>query len=565
MYKNFFLIFKNVDKKFEIKFIFLNLIYILNSFVQSIYILSIAPIISYIVLENKNQTSQFMQKIVDFGYKYFDNEIVIYFVFFIISSLIANSFVIILNFINFSFNQNLLSKIRKKLFSKYLNSDYLYINSQNLSFYNTIIFQQVDRLVSNVFGSLNLIIQNTFTTLMILFSISFILKINILGISILIVVFLLLCVLFTKKFFSQKGEELNKILKGRIDILNKLILNFKEVKIFSLKKYLAQQYGIFENNFNKNIKYTSFFNHSSKPFIEIIAVTCLSFLIFTNFSLILSGNFIIQFSVVVFALYKILPSANVIYTAINQINFDKSSINVISDQIFRKSIINIDNSINHELNKEVLKEKLISLSLNNLSFKYGDQNLINNFNYNFKTNNFYLIKGPSGRGKSTLLNLLIGILPFRSGDIILNNKKFFNYNNQEWFKFISYVPQKITLLNNTIKENITFSFDSDMNDKKYIDVLKKVNLYEEFLHRENEIISEFSSNISGGQAQRIGLARALYRDSKIIFLDEPTSNLDEKNEINFLKLVNNLKKDRIIIMISHKNHKMIVFDDIINF
>ena len=565
MYKNFFLIFKNVDKKFEIKFIFLNLIYILNSFIQSIYILSIAPIISYIVLENKNQTSQFMQKIVDFGYKYFDNEIVIYFVFFIISSLIANSFVIILNFINFSFNQNLLSKIRKKLFSKYLNSDYLYINSQNLSFYNTIIFQQVDRLVSNVFGSLNLIIQNTFTTLMILFSISFILKINILGISILIVVFLLLCVLFTKKFFSQKGEELNKILKGRINILNKLILNFKEVKIFSLKKYLAQQYGIFENNFNKNIKYTSFFNHSSKPFIEIIAITCLSFLIFTNFSLILSGNFIIQFSVIVFALYKILPSANVIYTAINQINFDKSSINVISDQIFRKSIINIDNSINYELNKEVLKEKLISLSLNNLSFKYGDQNLINNFNYNFKTNNFYLIKGPSGRGKSTLLNLLIGILPFGSGDIILNNKKFFNYNNQEWFKFISYVPQKITLLNNTIKENITFSFDSDMNDKKYIDVLKKVNLYEEFLHRENEIISEFSSNISGGQAQRIGLARALYRDSKIIFLDEPTSNLDEKNEINFLKLVNNLKKDRIIIMISHKNHKMIVFDDIINF
>ena len=399
---------------------------------------------------------------------------------------------------------------------------------------------------------------------MILFSISLILKDSILGISTAIILVLVLGVFFTKKFFSLKGEELNKILKGRLDILNKLIINFKEVQIFNLKKYLDNQYGIFENNYNKNIKYTSFFNHSTKPLIEIIAVICFSLLIYTNYSLILTGNFIIQFSILVFALYKILPSANVIYTSINQINFDKSSVNKIFDQIFRKPIINHDERINYELNNEVLKENLISLSLKDLSFGYDDQNLINNFTYNFKKNNFYIIKGPSGRGKSTLLNLMIGILPLKSGDILLNNKKFFNYNNQEWFKIISYVPQKITLLNNSIKENITFSFDNEFNDEKFKDILKKVNLNEEFQNRENEIISELSSNISGGQAQRIGLARALYRDSKIIFLDEPTSNLDEKNEISFLNIVNSLKKDRIIIMISHKNHKNIIFDDIID-
>ena len=154
MFKNFFLIFECVDRKFKIKFFLLNLIYILNSFIQSIYIISIAPIISYVISEDKNYSSKYTQKLIDFGSKFFDEVIVIFFAFFIISSLLANFSLIFLNFVNFSFNQNLLSNVRKKLFLNYANSNYLDISANNLSFYNTIIFQQVDRLVNNVFGSL---------------------------------------------------------------------------------------------------------------------------------------------------------------------------------------------------------------------------------------------------------------------------------------------------------------------------------------------------------------------------------------------------------------------------
>ena len=210
-----------------------------------------------------------------------------------------------------------------------------------------------------------------------------------------------------------------------------------------------------------------------------------------------------------------------------------------------------------------MNENLLNLKVRNLRFGYNNEDVIKNFNYNFEINKFYLIKGSSGKGKSTLMNLLIGLIPYDSGEIFYNDQKFVNYKNENWYKKISYVPQKITLLNNTIKDNITFSFENNFDDEKYINILKKVNLYHEFSNRENEIINELADNLSGGQAQRIGLARALYRDSKIIFLDEPTSNLDNKNENDFLKLVNKLKKDRMIIMISHKNHKNITFDDII--
>jgi len=563
MIKNFFLIFNGVDNKFKIKFLLLNLIYILNSVVQSIYIISIAPIISYAITADKNDVSKYTQKIIDFGSNFFNDVIVIFFVFFIVSSLVANFFLIFLNFVNFTLNQNLLSRVRKKLFLNYANSNYLFITSNNISFYNTIIFPQVDRLVNNVFGSLILIIQNLFSVFMILFSIILIMKNDILVFFIITAFIFILGILSTKKYFSEKGEKLSKILNSRLDILNKLILNFKEVQIFNLKKYLLERYNFFENSYNSNIKFTSFINHSTKPIIEILAIIILTVIIYTNYLLILNTNFVIQFSITVFALYKILPSANVIYTSFNQIIFDKSSVNKIYNQMYQKDFNDKKNDTIKNKNFHFLNENLLNLKVRNLRFGYNNEDVIKNFNYNFEINKFYLIKGSSGKGKSTLMNLLIGLIPYDSGEIFYNDQKFVNYKNENWYKKISYVPQKITLLNNTIKDNITFSFENNFDDEKYINILKKVNLYHEFSNRENEIINELADNLSGGQAQRIGLARALYRDSKIIFLDEPTSNLDNKNENDFLKLVNKLKKDRMIIMISHKNHKNITFDDII--
>lgn len=269
MIKNFFLIFNGIDSKFKIKFLLLNIIYILNSVVQSIYIISIAPIISYVITDDKNDASKYTQKIIDFGSKFFDDLIVIFFVFFIISSLVANFFLIFLNFVNFTFNQNLLSRVRKKLFLNYADSNYLFISSNNISFYNTIIFQQVDRLVNNVFGSLILIIQNLFSIIMILFSIILIMKNDILGFFIIAALIFILGILTTKKYFSEKGEKLSKILNSRLDILNKLILNFKEVQIFNLKRHFLERYNFFENSYNSNIKYTSFFNHSTKPDLRL--------------------------------------------------------------------------------------------------------------------------------------------------------------------------------------------------------------------------------------------------------------------------------------------------------
>lgn len=560
MIKFFSLLWNYVDKNFYLKIIFLNLMYFINSLVQLVYILSVVPIISFITSTNSQTFSKFTNKILIFGKIFFDSEIFIFFLFFIFSSLIANMFIIILNFFNFSFNQVFLSQLRKKLFLIYSNSNYLFINSNNLSYYNTIIFQQVDRFVNNVLGSINLVLQNLFTILIILFSIFFIIKGNSFFIFAIVSTVFIGAVFISKKYFSVKGSELNSILKGRLDILNKLILNFKEIKIYGIKNYLFSRYEFYEDNFNKNIKFSNFINHSSKPFIEIVAVFCFALLIYSNLDNLHHGDFVIQISIIIFALYKILPSANVIYTSVNQIIYDRSSIDIIYEQFSKKKEI-----VNYLETEDFFKESLKSISIENLQFSYGPKEIIKNFSYKFHYGNYYLIKGASGSGKTTFLNLLMGIIKFKKGDIYFNDRRFDNFNNLSWFNLLSYVPQNITLLNNTLEENITFSFSKNFDKKKYEAALRQVNIYDELATRQNEIIDEYSSNLSGGQVQRIGLARALYKDSKILLLDEPTSNLDAINEFKFLNIVESLKKDRIIIMISHKNHENIKFDDILNF
>ena len=139
MIKFLSLLWNYVDKNFYLKIIFLNLMYFINSLVQLVYVLSVVPIISFITSTNSQTFSKFTNKILIFGKIFFESEIFIFFLFFIFSSLIANIFIIILNYFNYSFNQVFLSQLRKKLFLIYSNSDYLFINSNVFSLHTKSI------------------------------------------------------------------------------------------------------------------------------------------------------------------------------------------------------------------------------------------------------------------------------------------------------------------------------------------------------------------------------------------------------------------------------------------
>ena len=169
-------------------------------------------------------------------------------------------------------------------------------------------------------------------------------------------------------------------------------------------------------------------------------------------------------------------------------------------------------------------------------------------NFKIKDKSFYVLKGTSGAGKSTLLDLLMGIIKPSNGQVIYNIQK----------PRIGYVSQECFVINETIRKNIAFGVsDDEIIDKKIIEKLKIVDLYN-YVSKLNDGLNfkllSNGLNLSVGQKQRIGIARALYFEPDILFLDEPTSALDNKTELDILNTLKDLSKSITIIMVSHKEN-----------
>lgn len=186
--------------------------------------------------------------------------------------------------------------------------------------------------------------------------------------------------------------------------------------------------------------------------------------------------------------------------------------------------------------KDTLNDNKI-LTIKNLSYNYHNgKQIFNNLNLEFQTNKIYCLIGESGSGKSTFLDLILGLKNFETGDITIKCKDY----------EVGYVPQECYISEGTIESNIAFGvFRKNVNRENLINSAKEAQIYD-FINslpeKFNSKISSFGSNISVGQKQRIGIARTLYNNSKILLLDEPTSALDPATEEKFMNILKTLKK-----------------------
>ena len=198
-------------------------------------------------------------------------------------------------------------------------------------------------------------------------------------------------------------------------------------------------------------------------------------------------------------------------------------------------------------------------------FGYSDSILFKDVSFEVKKNQCIGIVGESGVGKSTLVNTIMGLLQFKDVNLVfrINNQ---NIKNRKITGLFAYVPQSTFLLDDDVVSNITFGINkSDIN----FDLLNKVIIDSELTEFINNLpnkmqtrLGDKGNNISGGQIQRISLARALYRNSEILILDEFTNQLDNVTEKKILSTINNLKKEKTIIIVSHKNEPMQLCDTV---
>tara|TARA_A100001015_G_C14993604_1_gene715146 strand:- start:854 stop:2023 length:1170 start_codon:yes stop_codon:yes gene_type:complete len=358
--------------------------------------------------------------------------------------------------------------------------------------------------------------------------------------------------LFIRNYIDKWGQA-RQIHQGRkIQYIQQGIGAIKDIKILNRESNFINRFSYHNQRIGIISMLENFTTKAPRLWLEMIAVMSFAFLVII---LVLkdfdSSSLITTLGLFAGAAFRSLPSINRIMGSLQGIKFSAPAIKVINDEI-----LNIDFD-----NKEVSNQEIISnikyLKVDNVSFSYNNipQKTLEDININIPFGASVGIIGPSGSGKSTLIDLIMGLINPDKGKITVDGVDI-HKNKISWQKNIGYVAQSIYMTDDSIKNNIAFGLeDEDIDVNLVQNAIKLAQLDDLIKSLPNGIhtsMGERGIRLSGGQLQRIGIARALYYNPSILILDEATSSLDIDTERKIMTDVLSLRKDKIIIIITHR-------------
>jgi ABC-type multidrug transport system fused ATPase/permease subunit len=325
----------------------------------------------------------------------------------------------------------------------------------------------------------------------------------------------------------------------------------KEIKVFGVEKLFIQKFRQALNISAQMGGYQNFIQGLPRLCIEFVILSAMLSMIAYLLIQQKSISFILPLlGLYMAAAFRLIPSANRIMASIQSLRFTDSTINLLHREL---SVVDINPEVN---NAYAPLSFNVALDLVDVSFKYesSEKFILKNVNLQVKPGDMVGIIGSSGAGKSTLLNIILGLLTPSHGKVIVDNTEI-STNLRSWHQLIGYAPQDSFLIKGSIAENIILSRGFDISYFK-LNNLAGLTQLEEFIsslpNGFEESINSLGTNLSGGQKQRLSLARALYKNPRILILDEITSALDSKTEDKLISQIANIKKSFTIIVISHR-------------
>lgn len=365
---------------------------------------------------------------------------------------------------------------------------------------------------------------------------------------------------FAKSIFLKNGKIRQKF-SGEIikEVLNSLN-GIKELKIFKAENFFLKKY---DNSMHQLVKANVKINTMSqipRLGLEFILVILLSIAFTVFFSMeSITPSLLSTIGLFALASFKLIPSATKILNCLQSIKFNYPTIHLL------KKELSLGMKEKNE-NDNIKKIEFKTLKFENVSFSYdlSKKNIFSNFNLKIQKGDCIGIVGPSGVGKSTLVNLIIGLFKPIEGKISFNDNINFTAKNIK----IGYVPQNIFLMNDTIANNIAFGLNNDEINfeslENSLNLSRMSSVVNALDNKYYTVVGEKGTKLSGGQIQRLGISRALYKNSDLLIFDEATSSLDENTEKEIINTIKSLSKNKTVIFITHKKKLLNFCNKIIN-
>ena len=359
--------------------------------------------------------------------------------------------------------------------------------------------------------------------------------------------------LLTRKYVYRIGKERLKANKDRYTTLSEAFGASKELKLGRLENIYLSRFADPAKIFAKNQASIKIISQLPRYIVE--AVTFGGLLLLSLYFLNKTGSFISAVPVITFyafAGYRLMPAIQNVYQAVTQLRFAGPALDTLY-----KDLKSLKPKIEHDdENKLVFKN---SINLDNINYEYpnSSKTVLKNINLQIPVYSKIGIVGLTGSGKTTLVDIILGLLQADKGILKIDEQIINDQNRRSWQKCIGYVPQNIFLADDTVGANIAFGIAKKDIDQNKIEHVSKIASLHDFVinnlpEKYQTTIGERGVRLSGGQRQRIGIARALYNNPKLLILDEATSALDNITEKIVMNALSKIGDDITVILIAHR-------------